>query len=787
MQRVGSETKIALLVAALAATIMPLAVLAQSQLRQVNIAFFEAGDYTLHDPMRETLREEIDRIFPSDTVAVYPPYGFRSVEWKRSACKAAASELAGMKGIDIIVAIGPWVARDLLEAKCAKPIIALGQLSPLADGLVDGSGRPTAPNLTVAYDPAKLDNDLRIIKRMLGVKNLGLLFFHAPGEGESFLGAVTSAAAKLDMKTVTSEGYNNAGVYAFFKAYGELDKKVDALYIGNLWGLNATAIGEFLAAAAADHFPVFAATDQHLVARGALCSTAPILLSEARFQAGKILQIIRGARPVDLPTLLPTSGAMVLGEKAAQSAKLEIPDEFLLEANLFEKRPDPTEPPLTLAEAIRLAKEQNPGYLAQLDALKAASFKAGRAASRYLPHLDLFGSAAHVDNNTVYDHDGRIQSELYTAGLSLDQTLFSLEALRAIRLAARERGRNQLTTDSGTAKLELAVSLAYLNYAKADEQVTLRLAHRSRLDQYLEITRARQALGECDSVEYRRWRSERLSASAAIAGAKNNRRVAQILLNVLLNRGGNDAITIDNRQFDADAQLEDFDRLRPFIQSDRVQVRTENFLVQQAIKLNPAVKIADSDIDLQKLRLSQNRARLFPTLDLQAKFYYRDSLRNSASFTEKGSNFSLGAKVRFPIFEGNDRSSERKSLAAQLSEFEYRRDALRIEAMGKIQSLVGTIRATGTRLLVLFGARQMSNDDLAPLEQRYDRGNASFADLSTALGSLLKTHAEALGTRFDYFESQAELLKETGWSLSDHSLTVGDELYSRLSAATGRR
>ncbi len=148
-----------------------------NQPRQVFIGVFEGGDYVLHGDIREAYRSALESILPDSIRAVFVPIGFKSAEWDREKSRQMARELAANKSIDLVLALGPWTVEDLLAAGFDRPIVAVHRFHPVAEALVDRTGRPVVDNLTVQVSPQKLLNDIRALTSMTSVKRLGVLFF----------------------------------------------------------------------------------------------------------------------------------------------------------------------------------------------------------------------------------------------------------------------------------------------------------------------------------------------------------------------------------------------------------------------------------------------------------------------------------------------------------------------------------------------------------------------------------------------------------------------------------
>lgn len=753
-----------------------------------SVGFFEAGEYTGHNQFRVLLREELDRLTPKEFQIVFKPSGYRTAGWNRDASRRMALEMARDTSLDVIVAVGPWVVRDLLTAGCKTPILAAYQFDAASDSLIGADLRPIAPNLTVAMVPDRFRSDLRTIHHLLGAKKIGFIYFRDSDAATPLLDSLKQIGDSLGVTIESAAGYNNFGTFAFFKAYGAIAKKVDAVYIGPLWGLDGPAIQEFLDGAIRNRMPVCSGWESFVAGRGACLSTADVTpLAEARFQAGKLIRILKGERPADLPVILERSGVLTINTGALRACRISIDDNILAEANLIDASVDPSVPTYRLQDAIARAVEQNPGFLAQSDALAAAVRQSERAATAYWPHLSLTGRVVHVDARTVNNNLGQVSAEQYGLSLNLYQTLFSLPAIRAMKDA--KLVRDSLQADSSAARQDFAeaVTLAFLNCLKADDLVTLMRTERAGVDRNLQLARARAALGEETTLDCRRWEAARLRSSAELATAEQNRQVARILLNVLLNQPGEQPLLLRGEPFGPNGLVADYFSLSRFVSNDSVFDRTREFLVADGIAMNPATRTEDVVLDSRRAGLIANSARWLPTIGLGARLALTDSLADRPpSFEEKRPTLEFGLHMNWTLLDGFDRQKERAQYRSLVSRQEYLRDAQRLELMGKIQALAATLRSQLQQAQLCDRAATLAAESQDSTLAGYSSGVLGYSDVDDQASRFAAYEVAALTARYQLFETEAHLLRALGWVPEDRYISPGAELARRLAAKFGQ-
>ncbi len=748
---------------------------------EVRIGFFEGGPYPFQDILRQQFRDQLTAMIPDGYEAVFTPEAYKNADWNPDSCKAMARELADMKDVDIVVTMGPWVVEDLLEAGFKKPIVAMFRFDPVSEGLVDSTGRPIAKNLTVRVDPHKIETDIWLLTQLMTVKKLGFLYFPTGPDSTGEMSYIVQLGKKYGFEVVTAEGYNNVGTYAFFKAYQRLAKEgLDAVYISPLWGFDATKTEQFFLMTNRDRVPVFSSEGPYHVFRGALASnSSPTMIGAARDAASKVVKIIQGATPADLPVVFASEPVLTVNEATARECNVDVPYDILMHADVIPAPPSEDALYYTLTEAVYQALAANPGYRAKFDALQAAVDGASRAWSEYMPHLSAYGSAGYVNDNTVNNSAPELDNEQYRAGLVLRQKLFSMSTISAIQQAATAKETGQAALDSARLALEEAVAAAYYNYLKAGEVVDAYRAYRRWVDQQSELANARQQLDEGPAGETLRWKIEQMRATRQIIEAESNVRVAKALFNLLLSQPGETAIALDTSVAAADRLLNGYYRLQPIINSSPARDNTINYLVDVAVDSNPDLRRQETELTLAHQKLTANSRRYLPTIGFQASLDFVDRLADrSPTFSEKSPEWSLFATAELPIFAGMDRIRERNVLQSQLSEREYRREDARLTVYGCVRQAARLFLGRLTALPVAIEADKQSQEYVAIFSHEYAGGQGTTADMVDAMRIGLQSRLELIETRYDCLQSAAGLARAAGWSVREESVAP-DEIVIR--------
>lgn len=754
-------------------------------LKVVRIGFLDAGEHAPHAAMRAAYRSQLERILDSNIAIVFPPSGFLSAGWNRDSSRVMARRLAALPNIDIIGALGPWVVEDLIAAGCTKPIIALYRADPIREGLIGSDGRPIVNNLTVDIAPLRLRDDLIALTAAVPIKKLGVLYFASADEKPSVMAAIDSIVQGLGIEVVTADGYNAAGTFAFFKANSALGTKVDAVYAPFLWGMEGEKPREFYDRLNSESVPVYSSEGRFSIEHGALMSRANITLdARAWFDAWKTIRIIRGEKPADLPTSYPGASTLMFNEAALERLKIDIREDLLTESESILAPIPPEAPRYSLTDAIRRAFDQNAGHLAAQQALAGAASAASRAWSDYLPQINGSLSAYHFDDHTVINDFEETKNNRLYGSVTLEQQLLSFGVIRSIQIESQKQKLAAISYEQDSLDLTLAVTSAYLDCLKADEDLNAATQYRRAVTYALEMTRAGAAISGKDSPAVDRFRSEQLIGSARILDVRRTQRAARVMLNALLNQPGETQFHLDTAMFTGTEYAREQQMLWTLMNSAGRKNAVREYLISQGLAESPKLRGVRQEVDLSRTGLSRNSARFLPSLSFKSALNYTDRLRDyPPSFIEKDFSWYAGLDLKLPLLLGGDRLKERRQLRSEMNQMEYRRDQDAVDLMRDVSIEVDRLMTALRQSDLLNEALGLQNPQLESAIGEFVAGKTGYIEALDAVRSGYDVSLKTVAARFAYLQSTARLAHAVGWSLTDQYPSPGKMLAIRLAQA----
>jgi putative ABC transport system substrate-binding protein len=234
--------------------------------------------------------------------------------------------------VDVIVAINNVAIRAAKEATKTIPIVMVTSVDPVDAGYVESFARPQG-NITGL---ANLGRDLsakrvELLKEVLPKMSRVGVLWDADGPGPAIAFKEYEGAArgfKLELRSLEVRGPNPDFEKAFQAAKAA---RVDALIVvGNpLMAQHAKQVFEL----AAKYRLTSMTEEARYVDAGGLISYGANAADLYRRAAEYVVEILRGAKPGDLPVKLPAKFEIFINLKTAQQLGLVIPQHVLVQAD----------------------------------------------------------------------------------------------------------------------------------------------------------------------------------------------------------------------------------------------------------------------------------------------------------------------------------------------------------------------------------------------------------------------------------------------------------------------
>jgi putative ABC transport system substrate-binding protein len=244
-----------------------------------------------------------------------------------------AKELAALQP-DLIVSQGTPVTAALQRETRTIPIVFVVVTDPVGDGFVAGLPRPGG-NIT-----GFLTSESGITAKMLelltevapGITRVAMLFNPdtAPGGGSYYFRDFETAAKSSKIEPIAARARGDAEIATILTSLGA-SSGAGLIVMPDFFML--VRVHPIISLAAQNKVPTIYPWRRVVTRDGGLLSYGPDLRDIVRRGAPYVDQILRGAKPADLPVQVPVKFEMAVNTKTAKALGLTVPASILLRAD----------------------------------------------------------------------------------------------------------------------------------------------------------------------------------------------------------------------------------------------------------------------------------------------------------------------------------------------------------------------------------------------------------------------------------------------------------------------
>lgn len=459
-----------------------------------------------------------------------------------------------------------------------------------------------------------------------------------------------------------------------------------------------------------------------------------------------------------------------------------------------------TERGLSLAEAIELARENNPDYLSQENDLSSARWAVRSAYGDLLP-------TANASMGMGYTASG--ERRFGTVGLGTQPAMYSSNynlgmsyTLSGARLLEPGRARSQqratvARVEGAGSQLDANVTQGYLAVLQADAAYVQARQEVERTAAHVRLAEARLEVGTGTALDVRRAEVQHGQAEVRVVQAENTAAAERLSLGRLLGVPVPDdqPLTTEFDLFEPGWDAEDVVTLalgsNPLLRAARAQrdatrtslsvARTEYLPsisaslgfrgdLAQASSIDPLVEgeLAQLDRNRQSC-LDQNAMRQAAGLAPQncpdpsnpaVRTELENRLRDEHSgfpFGWRSQPMSASLTISIPVFTGLNRQQrlEEANIAVQDATHALRAEELRVRA--ETETLLRNVSAAYRTARLQARVRETAAEELRLAEEQYRSGLATSVEVTDAQTNLSEAERAEIAAVYDYHQSLAAL------------------------------
>ena len=399
--------------------------------------------------------------------------------------------------------------------------------------------------------------------------------------------------------------------------------------------------------------------------------------------------------------------------------------------------------PISLEEAVTLARRNNPAAVQARGQLRSAASAVRSAYGAFLPSL----SANMGQNKRTGQRFDALENKVvtvtnpwsYSAGVSSSLDIFDGGRRFAdLRVARADVDAAEANEVSQQYSIALQVKQEYANVLAARESESAARAQIEQAEAQMRDAVARVQAGAATMSDSLRSLIQVGNARLALMTAQNDVRVASASLTRLVGTPfmvtANPADTLDVLSFDIDSAA----------------------VARMALE-GPAVRQAELQVAAARAAERASKSSYLPSISMS----YSYNGDGSDPYGFGGGQFlygtRLGLSLNFPIFNNFSREDQvlrarvaHDNAAAQL------RDA-RLAAQQSVVQQLGALRTAEERIRIQQASVLAAEEDLRVIQQRYALGASTLLELLTSQSQLNQARAALIQARQDYRIARAQI------------------------------
>jgi ABC-type uncharacterized transport system substrate-binding protein len=256
--------------------------------------------------------------------------------WRSSVRQTAMQRLSLMKDIDFVLAMGTWAGQDLVNDQHSVPTLVLTSSDPIEAGIIESYETSGFEHILVEVDPERYRRQIRFYHEVLKFKRLGVAYDHSEdGRVYANIADLEYVAQERGFALVQCQAAENplneaTSLHTIKECYAQLAPKIDAQWIGLHIGEQTKYMPQSLEVLINHKIPTITSVGPTAVKRGVMLSYSYTNTEAAsKWYAGKMAEILKGARPGELNPVFEMPGYVVINLETARRTGCTLHEDLL--------------------------------------------------------------------------------------------------------------------------------------------------------------------------------------------------------------------------------------------------------------------------------------------------------------------------------------------------------------------------------------------------------------------------------------------------------------------------
>lgn len=713
----------------------------------------------------EKIRTALEDLRNPDITVEFRQASAYNAGWDPSKAAEAVRSALGDREVDLVVGFGPLVTRAAArpDQRLSKPFVsAFVQRSDFLDLPYSKENRSLKNNLSLIVIPNRIAREVATFQQMVGFETLHV------GVDPTLVESVEAEREKLaayeDLLGIRFVLVPIAGDVA--GVLSQLGTDVEAFYLTQLPRLDTGARKGLIQTLTTRTIPTFSSAGHPDVTLGALAALTPDISTRvARRVALNIDRINRGTAVKDLPVLLGADARLMINGRTAGAVGYTPSSEERISATFL--HPDELAGhgvPLGFNDALNQAQNSNTALRSKQFDVEIAREDRNGARSVLLPQASLFVKRFWTDDDLEISSRGIIPDDGSSAGLQVQQLIFSDQAFGAYRSSDRLFKSREHTLEMERLDVLAAAGRAYLGHALRRALYRVDTENLRLTEDHLEMARLRAGAGYSGQSEVYRWEAELAQRRSALFASEAAVESARLALNQTIGAGPATrtlpaTVSVDSDGFESvHAWLESMTGGRENLET----VRTH--LVESALESAPEVKALEEAIAAQDIQLGQQKRRfVLPTISADLTVNKELEGDGGTVPTTDDTFWAVRIAASYPIFQGGSKMSGVRRARAGLEGLELQKEFVRELVDVRTRTAVRRLEASFPTIRFSLEAAESAEKNLRVVQDLYAEGTVNVTDLLEAQTVHFAAKQAAESSVYAFLIDYVDLQRSLSW------------------------
>lgn len=406
--------------------------------------------------------------------------------------------------------------------------------------------------------------------------------------------------------------------------------------------------------------------------------------------------------------------------------------------------PSVGEQPLSLADCIRIALENNPHTWESWEQTRAAASLVGQRRGPYLPQLEFQNTGRRRKWQELTDIEMDIIRTTYDTSFVLRQLLYD-GGVRKARLGAAAAALESASSRHNSVLLDAALATEVAYYQLLAGKAMLKVAEQTlrQREHHLELARNRMDAGLARLDDVLKAQAEKAEAELSVVDGRN-----QVII------GHGRLASVMGLAVSASFEIKDVPG-----QITEVELGEIEQLLETAAKNRPRLRAVFAEVKALREELKAERASRMPQLNALASYGWRDK-----HFPPNAEEYTLELGLALPLFTGFQRMYRIRQAEAELKAAINRYRAALQDVELEVWAGYSNVYSSQEAIRAAEKFIASAAESIQATERQYEQGRATIIELIDAQTAMTRAQISRARALLSWYMALARLERAVGRS-----------------------